>query len=248
MAELNFNSVGRHLFLRVYTSIPLCDIPSKINCTAKADRSTPKIRSTTCMPVTPSKRCILLARRNMTNVSKRTKISEDKTTAWRTSWPSVFTIRKIAAPIAPGPAINGVAIGKTEMSRFPIASCCSSSVVDVPPEERAKTISIPIKRRRMPPAVLSAGIEMPSIESMVSPIIAKEIKIHEAIIEPRIAMRRRYFEFSPPVKAANTAAASSGAIVAKKVARAAVAVSNTRLGSIRVTRLLLIRPRGLRVK
>ena len=39
--------------------------------------------------------------------------------------------------IAPGPAISGVASGKTEMSAFASASAVSSAVVDVPPEGRS---------------------------------------------------------------------------------------------------------------
>ncbi len=39
--------------------------------------------------------------------------------------PSVLAISRMVAPIVPGPAISGVASGKTEMSSRPAASACS---------------------------------------------------------------------------------------------------------------------------
>jgi len=48
------------------------------------------------------------------------------------------------APMAPGPAISGVARGKTDMSRRDSASRVSSSVGGGGTEVRAKTISMPM--------------------------------------------------------------------------------------------------------
>ena len=49
-----------------------------------------------------------------------------------------------------------------------------------------------------------------------------------AMSVPRVAIRRRYFAVSPAVRAAKTAATSSGPMVAKNVARPTVAVSITK--------------------
>jgi hypothetical protein len=57
----------------------------------------------------------------------------------------------MAAPIAPGPAIKGVARGNTEMSCFATASAVSSRVVVVPPEGRAKTMSMEFEQSNQAP-------------------------------------------------------------------------------------------------
>ena len=138
---------------------------------------------------------------------------------------SAFAIKRITAPKAPGPAIKGVAMGNTEISRFDKASCSSASVVDVPPEWRANTMSIPINKRRIPPAVLKAASEMPKLLSRKSPIKAKTIRIEPAISTARTAICCLCLVVAREVRAAYIAATSGGPIVAKKVAKATVAVS-----------------------
>ncbi len=140
--------------------------------------------------------------------------------------PSSFAISKIAAPIAPGPAIRGVASGNTEISFFDVASRSSSSVVEMPPEERANTISMPIRRSKIPPAALKAARDMPRPANSISPTRAKITKIMAATSVPRIAINSLCCDVSPAVNAANTAATSRGPMVAKNVARATPADSS----------------------
>ena len=161
----------------------------------------------------------------MPKVSTRITISEAITAACKINSPSVFAISRITAPMAPGPAINGVAMGNTEISRLPSASCSSSSVVEVLPDERAKTMSMPISSSNMPPPVRRAAIEMPSANRSDSPMSANVIKMPVAISAPRTAMRRRCFGASSAVRAAKTAATSRGPMVAKNVASPTVKVS-----------------------
>jgi hypothetical protein len=90
----------------------------------------------------------------------------------------------MVAPIAPGPAIKGVASGNTEMSSFSTASAVSSLVVVVPPEGRPNTMSIAISSRSMPPAMRSAGREMPNSRSTASPNSANTSRMAVAITVP----------------------------------------------------------------
>jgi len=151
--------------------------------------------------------------------------SDATTITCRVISPSAFAINRIAAPIAPGPAMSGVAIGKIEISCFDIASCSSSSVVEVPPDERANTISMPISNSKIPPAVLNAASDIPRLAKRSSPIRAKTTRITAAINVARIAIDRLCLIVPVAVSAANTAATSIGPIVAKKVAKAKLAVS-----------------------
>ena len=160
-------------------------------------------------------------------VKSRMARSDPSTISWWVRSPSASAINRIAAPIAPGPAISGVAIGNTEISCFDSASCSSSSVVEVPPVVRANTISMAISSSNIPPAVRSAASEIPSPPSTSSPTSANSTRIKVAIRVPRMAMDRRCCRVEFTVSAAKIAATSSGPMVAKKVARDSAAVSIT---------------------
>ena len=160
-------------------------------------------------------------------VKSRMARSDPSTMSWWVRSPSASAINRIAAPIAPGPAISGVAIGNTEISCFDSASCSSSSVVEVPPVVRANTISMAISSSNIPPAVRSAASEIPSPPSTSSPTSANSTRIIVAIRVPRMAMERRCWRVEFTVSAAKIAATSSGPMVAKKVARDSAAVSIT---------------------
>ena len=70
-----------------------------------------------------------------------------------TGWPCASATSRMDAPMAPGPAIKGVASGKADTSCLAAASARSSAVVVVPPDERANTMSSAINRSSTPPAV-----------------------------------------------------------------------------------------------
>jgi hypothetical protein len=83
-----------------------------------------------------------------------------------------------------------------------------------------------ISSNKIPPAVLSAAREIPIPASRNFPSRAKTSRIAVAITIPRMAMERRSEGEDVAVKAANIAATSIGATVAKNVARAMPAISN----------------------
>ena len=99
--------------------------------------------------------------------------------------PALSAINNMAAPMAPGPAIKGVARGKTEISFLVEASSVSSSVVVKPPFARANTISIAINSNKMPPATFNAANEIPSVFNTISPPSAKPSRTIVAIKVPR---------------------------------------------------------------
>ena len=112
------------------------------------------------------------------------------------------------------------------MSSLTTASAFSSLVVVVPPERRPNTMSIAIKRSRMPPAMRSAGSEMPnSREHRLA-----EQREHEQ--DGRGDQRALERHLAPlgrrvaGVSAANSAATSAGPMVAKYVVNAISAVSS----------------------
>lgn len=86
-------------------------------------------------------------------------------------------------------------------------------------------MSMAISISRMAPAVRSAGSPMPSQASTFPPIRQNTVSMAVAMAQPLIAMARRTLGAVRWVRAANSAAASSGATVAKKVVKATMAVS-----------------------
>jgi len=128
-------------------------------------------------------------------------------TIWNIQSPAASAISKMTAPMAPGPAIRGVANGKTATSSLSTASLVSSLVVDVLPEERAKTISMPMRK-------------------------AKTNKMAKLMAVPRKAIERRSLGVALVVIAANMAATSNGPMVAKKVVKATIAISFIKYASV----------------
>ena len=84
----------------------------------------------------------------------------------------------------------------------------------------------------MPPAVRNAGSEIPNAINRPLPTTAKGISTIEAIRMPLTAVLLRRSGEYDTVRAAKTAATSSGPTVAKKVAKATPAVSNMAGGSL----------------
>ena len=66
--------------------------------------------------------------------SARTARIAPMTAAWASASPSAPAISRMTAPIAPGPAMSGVASGNTDMSARASASAASSGVVVVAPD------------------------------------------------------------------------------------------------------------------
>jgi hypothetical protein len=128
--------------------------------------------------------------------------------------------------MAPGPAIRGVASGNTETSGLAAASARSSAVVVVPPDARANTMSTAISSSSTPPAVRRAGRVIPNARSTPSPSRAKNRRIPAPIRQPLRAMARRSRAVFVGVSAGNSAAVSSGPMVAKKVVKATSAASS----------------------
>ena len=125
--------------------------------------------------------------------------------------------------IEPGPAIIGIAIGKTEMSscsRFgaPAATSCarfSRRWVRV-----SNTMSIAIRNSMMPPASRNASRLIPSARSSGSPNIAKNSSTPVAISVDRHAIVRRCAADVPSVRLPKIGAHPGGSITTKKVMNA----------------------------
>ena len=116
----------------------------------------PISRVTTLTPVAPSKRSIGAASRNKAKTSSTTTPITPKTPP-TTSQSSPEASRIIVA-IAPGPAISGMAIGKTEgSSSSPASPDCSSRRA----ERRSKSMSKAVMNNKIPPEIRNAASEMP---------------------------------------------------------------------------------------
>ena len=151
-------------------------MPSNRNCTASAASSTPMTRDD---HLQTRSRPAASARGSRPAAAGRSAGPRPAGPRSRSpSWPGRAGSRRPAgstAPMAPGPAISGVASGNTEMSvlggrppraRRPWWWCR--------PTARANTMSIAISSSSTPPAVRSAGRVMPNAASTPSPNSGEE--------------------------------------------------------------------------
>ena len=148
------------------------------------------IRVTTCRPITPRYFWIFPAINRVIKVIVKTASKEAIIMIIPDMSPSSFAVSNMAAPIAPGPAIKGVANGNIEMSFFNSASLDSSLVVVTAPDDRANTMSIPMSNSNMPPAALIAGSDIPRTSKSISPVNTKTTNMMVAVSVPRIAITR----------------------------------------------------------
>ena len=162
-----------------------------MNCAASAASKTPSKRVITASAFDPSTRMMGPAATKASNVSTSTAPSALSTTIERSS-PSFWLINSITDAIDPGPAIIGIAIGKTDTSSISgvsIIFCARSSRRSV---RFSNTMSMAIKNSMTPPAMRKLFSSICSAPSNCSPNKAKTSKIPAAIKAARIAMLRRW--------------------------------------------------------
>ena len=150
---------------------------------------TPSNRVIIASSLAPISRMIGPAANKASIVSRMTRLIAPSTIAVSVT-PSARAVSSMAVAIDPGPAIIGIAIGKTEISSAPSASTwvARSSRRAV---RRSNTISSAMMNSMMPPASRKLASVMPSVWSNGRPSIAKKIRITHAISAERIAILRR---------------------------------------------------------
>ena len=129
--------------------------------------------------------------------------------------------------IEPGPAIIGIAIGKTLMSSasgVPSISRARSSRRSV---RFSNTISSAMMNSMIPPARRKALKEMPMWLSSGSPSSAKNSRMHQATSAERIAILRRCAAAVPLVSDAKIGAQPGGSTITSRVMKAVVKSSIT---------------------
>ncbi len=178
----------------------------------------PRRRVTTLMPVGPKSRSSGAASRKRAKTQSRTR----PMTRWMAkicsasapSWP----VRRIIVAKAPGPAMSGVASGKTDGS----SAWGSSAWSWRRSLRRSNSISRAVRNSRIPPAMRKAGIEMPKKLSTDSPAIPNMVSRPKAIRQARIAMPRLTLAVSPWVRAAKRGARPIGSMITKRATKAGI--------------------------
>src|SRR6056297_402578 len=122
--------------------------------------------------------------------------------------------------IAPGPAISGMASGKTEGSSLSSSSSASSACPCRRLVRRWNSMSRAVRNNRIPPAIRNAGMEMPTKPSTASPKAAKTIRISAAVMQARRAMARRRAASIPCVRATKSGVMPTGSIMTNSVTKA----------------------------
>ena len=119
--------------------------------------------------------------------------------------------------MAPGPAISGVASGKTDGS----GTVCGASVW---PSRRlvrrSNSISSAVRNSRTPPATRKAGMEMPTKPMTASPNTVNSASRTSATQQARRPMARRSDVGAPCVSAAKSGVSPIGSIITKSVTKA----------------------------
>ena len=141
--------------------------------------------------------------------------------------PSARAESSMIEAIEPGPAIIGMAIGKTEMSSasgVPSISRARSSRRSV---RFSNTMSSAIMNSMIPPASRKADRLIPSVRNKGSPSKAKNIRMHQATTTERIAMARRCAASAPLVRPAKIGAQPGGSMITARVMKAEVNSSIT---------------------
>src|SRR5262245_29834015 len=127
--------------------------------------------------------------------------------------------------IEPGPAMIGMARGKTLMSARPLASASSAAV------SRwcsAKTMRTAIHKSRIPPATWNAPRLIPNRCRSQDPPSAKASRIAPAVKTARLARRRRSLELRSAASARNIGTSPTGSTTTSMVRRDRSASAVTR--------------------
>src|SRR6056297_1071157 len=122
----------------------------------------------------------------------------------------------------PGPAISGMASGKTEGSSLSSSSSASSACPCRRLVRRSNSMSRAVRNNRIPPAIRNAGMEMPTKPSTASPKAAKTIRISAAVMQARRAMARRRAVSIPCVRATKSGVMPTGSIMTNSVTKAVI--------------------------
>ena len=187
---------------------------------------TPNTRVTTLTAVAPRMLLSCTATSNRASVSNIVATTTPTITNNSTGSPWASAETTMAPPIAPGPAMIGVARGTTDRLCIPFASCASKNDIENAPPRRAKIMSRAISIRIRPPAALRAARETPSWRRIGSPRTAKNTRMTVAIRIAFAATMRRSRGTMRGVRVANRIADSSGPTVATIVEKAISAVSS----------------------
>ena len=151
----------------------------------------------------------------ITNVSAASTISPSTV-------PCARALISMMVAIDPGPAIIGMAIGKTLISSasgVPLISSARSSRRSV---RRSNTMSSAIMNSMIPPARRNADRLIPSVRSNGSPSKAKNSRMHHATTTDRTAIARRCAASVPLVSDAKIGAQPGGSMITSKVTKAVV--------------------------
>ncbi len=137
--------------------------------------------------------------------------------------PEFCPTSKIIVVIAPGPAINGMARGKTAGS----GPSSSSAVFSRRGVRRSNSMSMAVRNSRMPPDTRKAGMPMPIFESTNSPPIPNTARIAAPVTNALNATPRRWREVMPVVRVTNNGVRPIGSMITKRVTNAVVASSSS---------------------
>src|SRR5262245_42694816 len=129
---------------------------------------------------------------------------------------------------APGPAMNGNASGKTEMSARRLLSTFSSLEVRVP-DSRANTISSAMRKSNNPPKILNESMAMPIAARNPAPTSAKSRSIPLATNTDFRAILCRQYELAPSVRPENTGISEIGSTTTKNTMKNLTACSSMML-------------------
>ena len=175
----------------------------------------PNKRETTLIPVLPSSRSSGVAASKKIKVTSKTKTmtASDRP---RPLKPGCAPASRITVAIDPGPAIKGMASGKTDGSSRSSSSSAVSSRRFV---RRWNNISSAVSSNKMPPAILNAAIEMPINPNKASPKMAKRANIPAETSVARIAMARLCLTLIPCVRATNKGVRPMGSIMTNSVTK-----------------------------
>ena len=152
-------------------------------------------------------------------VSRMTTVIAARTTA-TSAVPSARETHSMALAIDPGPAIIGMAIGKTEMSSASGVPSIEFARFSRRAVRRSNTMSSAIMNSITPPAIRKLARLMPNASSIGFPSSAKNIRIAQAIREARMAIARRCRPSVPRVRLAKMGAQPGGSMITRKVTSA----------------------------
>src|SRR5882762_214715 len=194
--------------------------PSSTNCTASAPRITPRSRLATLAPVTPITRisgsASSINSSAIASTAAAAASSAPKSAAWPARCSGPNHSRMVAS--APGPAMNGNASGKTEISARRRLSAASLLEVRVP-DSRANTISSASRNNSKPPNMRNASRLMPMSLRNPAPPSANSSRITADTLTAFSAMRRLYWRVAPAVSPVNSGMSDTGSTTTKNTTK-----------------------------